>query len=62
MPTRSVSIPVDNIYASPVLLSDQQNYQNLVVSPVGGVVRTRGQQLGCDRDHRQAARQPERIR
>jgi ribose-phosphate pyrophosphokinase len=38
-------IPVDNIYASPVLLSD------VVVSPdVGGVVRARAlaKQLGCD--------------
>jgi len=38
-------IPVDNIYASPILLGDvwKQNYQNLiVVSPdVGGVVRAR---------------------
>ena len=38
-------IPVDNIYASPVLLGDlkQQNYENLiVVSPdIGGVVRAR---------------------
>ena len=38
-------IPVDNIYASPILLSDvrTKNYQNLVVvSPdVGGVVRAR---------------------
>lgn len=38
-------IPVDNIYASPILLSDvrKQNYENLiVVSPdVGGVVRAR---------------------
>ena len=38
-------IPVDNIYAAPILLSDvwKQNYQNLiVVSPdVGGVVRAR---------------------
>ena len=38
-------IPVDNIYASPILLSDvwKNNYQNLiVVSPdVGGVVRAR---------------------
>ena len=38
-------IPVDNIYASPVLLADieRQNYDNLViVSPdVGGVVRAR---------------------
>jgi len=45
---------VDNIYASPVLLSDlkSKNYQNLVVvSPdVGGVVRARAlaKQLGCD--------------
>ncbi len=48
------NIPVDNIYASPVLLSDLQakNYQDLVVvSPdVGGVVRARAlaKQLGCD--------------
>ena len=47
-------IPVDNIYASPVLLSDVQNkrYTELVVvSPdVGGVVRARAlaKQLGCD--------------
>jgi ribose-phosphate pyrophosphokinase len=47
-------IPVDNIYASPVLLSDLKgkNYTNLVVvSPdVGGVVRARAlaKQLGCD--------------
>jgi ribose-phosphate pyrophosphokinase len=47
-------IPVDNIYASPVLLSDlkSKNYQNLVVvSPdVGGVVRARAlaKQLGCE--------------
>jgi ribose-phosphate pyrophosphokinase len=47
-------IPVDNIYASPVLLSDlkSRNYENLVVvSPdVGGVVRARAlaKQLGCD--------------
>jgi ribose-phosphate pyrophosphokinase len=47
-------IPVDNIYASPVLLSDlkSKRYQNLVVvSPdVGGVVRARAlaKQLGCD--------------
>ncbi|MCZ2438811.1 MAG: ribose-phosphate pyrophosphokinase [Burkholderiales bacterium] len=47
-------IPVDNIYASPVLLSDlkSRNYGNLmVVSPdVGGVVRARAlaKQLGCD--------------
>ena len=47
-------IPVDNIYASPVLLSDlkSKNYRELVVvSPdVGGVVRARAlaKQLGCD--------------
>ena len=47
-------IPVDNIYASPVLLSDVKgkNYEELVVvSPdVGGVVRARAlaKQLGCD--------------
>ncbi len=47
-------IPVDNIYASPVLLSDVQSkaYRDLVViSPdVGGVVRARAlaKQLGCD--------------
>jgi len=47
-------IPVDNIYASPVLLVDlrQKNYHDLlVVSPdVGGVVRARAlaKQLGCD--------------
>jgi ribose-phosphate pyrophosphokinase len=47
-------IPVDNIYASPVLLSDlkSRNYRDLVViSPdVGGVVRARAlaKQLGCD--------------
>ncbi len=47
-------IPVDNIYASPVLLKDlaAQRYENLiVVSPdVGGVVRARAlaKQLDCD--------------
>jgi ribose-phosphate pyrophosphokinase len=47
-------IPVDNIYASPVMLSDlkSKNYSDLVVvSPdVGGVVRARAmaKQLGCD--------------
>lgn len=47
-------IPVDNIYASPVLLSDvwKQNFENLmVVSPdVGGVVRARAlaKRLDCD--------------
>ena len=47
-------IPVDNIYASPVLLGDlrTKNYDDLiVVSPdVGGVVRARAlaKQLGCD--------------
>ena len=48
------NIPVDNIYASPVLLSDLQSkrYPDLVVvSPdVGGVVRARAlaKQLGCE--------------
>ena len=47
-------IPVDNIYASPVLLSDvwKQNFENImVVSPdVGGVVRARAlaKRLDCD--------------
>ncbi|MBH2009650.1 MAG: ribose-phosphate pyrophosphokinase, partial [Xanthomonadaceae bacterium] len=47
-------IPVDNIYASPILLGDlrQRKYTDLmVVSPdVGGVVRARAlaKQLGCD--------------
>jgi ribose-phosphate pyrophosphokinase len=47
-------IPVDNIYASPVLLTDlkAKSYSDLVVvSPdVGGVVRARAlaKQLGCD--------------
>ncbi|BDD91414.1 ribose-phosphate pyrophosphokinase [Pandoraea cepalis] len=47
-------IPVDNIYASPLLLADvrAQNHENLlVVSPdVGGVVRARAlaKQLHCD--------------
>jgi len=47
-------IPVDNIYASPVLLADLKgkSYRDLVViSPdVGGVVRARAlaKQLGCD--------------
>ncbi|HEY1392684.1 MAG TPA: ribose-phosphate pyrophosphokinase [Methylibium sp.] len=47
-------IPVDNIYASPVLLADlkARNYDDLmVVSPdVGGVVRARAmaKQLGCE--------------
>ncbi|PAT33021.1 ribose-phosphate pyrophosphokinase [Vandammella animalimorsus] len=47
-------IPVDNIYASPVLLNDlnKKRYEDLiVVSPdVGGVVRARAlaKELGCD--------------
>jgi ribose-phosphate pyrophosphokinase len=47
-------IPVDNIYASPVLLSDLKGKQYpdlVVISPdVGGVVRARAlaKQLGCD--------------
>jgi ribose-phosphate pyrophosphokinase len=47
-------IPVDNIYASPILLSDvwRQDYQNLiVVSPdVGGVVRARALAKQLDAD------------
>ncbi len=48
------SIPVDNVYSTPVLLGDlwKQNYSNLiVVSPdVGGVVRARAiaKRLDCD--------------
>jgi ribose-phosphate pyrophosphokinase len=48
------SIPVDNVYGSPVLLDDilEQKYQKMiVVSPdVGGVVRARAvaKQLDCD--------------
>nr|WP_132701361.1 ribose-phosphate pyrophosphokinase [Reinekea marinisedimentorum] len=48
------SIPVDNIYGSPILLDDiqKQNYENMViVSPdVGGVVRARAiaKQLGVE--------------
>ncbi|MCZ4053862.1 ribose-phosphate diphosphokinase, partial [Oxalobacter sp. OxGP1] len=47
-------IPVDNIYASPILLKDLQkkNYKDLlVVSPdIGGVVRARAlaKRLECD--------------
>jgi ribose-phosphate pyrophosphokinase len=47
-------IPVDNIYASPALISDLKGKNNsdlLVVSPdIGGVVRARAlaKQLGCD--------------
>lgn len=47
-------IPVDNIYASPILLGElkQQDYENLiVVSPdIGGVVRARAlaKELGCE--------------
>ena len=47
-------IPVDNIYASPIIISDiiAQNYEDMiVVSPdVGGVVRARAHAkgLGCD--------------
>jgi ribose-phosphate pyrophosphokinase len=47
-------IPVDNIYASPILLGDLQKKDHqdlLVVSPdVGGVVRARAlaKRLGCD--------------
>jgi ribose-phosphate pyrophosphokinase len=47
-------IPVDNIYASPVLLADLQQQKSkdlIIVSPdIGGVVRARAmaKQLGCD--------------
>jgi ribose-phosphate pyrophosphokinase len=47
-------IPVDNIYASPVLLADLQQQKGkdlIIVSPdIGGVVRARAmaKQLGCD--------------
>ena len=47
-------IPVDNIYASPVLLADlqlQKSKDLIIVSPdIGGVVRARAmaKQLGCD--------------
>ena len=48
------NIPVDNIYATPVLLGDlwKQNYDNLlVVSPdVGGVVRARAIAKRLDSD------------
>ncbi len=48
------NIPVDNIYATPVLLGDlwKQNYENLlVVSPdVGGVVRARAIAKRLDSD------------
>src|SRR6267143_846745 len=47
-------IPVDNIYATPVLLGDlrKQNYENLlVVSPdVGGVIRARALAKRLDSD------------
>lgn len=47
-------IPVDNIYATPIMLGDiwRQNYQNLViVSPdVGGVVRARATAKRLDAD------------
>lgn len=48
------NIPVDNVYASPILLDDlhEKAYDNLmVISPdVGGVVRARAiaKQMGCD--------------
>jgi ribose-phosphate pyrophosphokinase len=62
-------IPVDNIYASPVLLGDlrQKKYEDLiVVSPdVGGVVRARAlaKQLGLrPGHHRQTPSQGQRQR
>src|SRR5881396_1170370 len=60
-------VPVDNIYATPVLLGDvwKHQYENLlVVSPdVGGVVRARdGEAPGVGpRDHRQAPAPAERV-
>ena len=61
-------IPVDNIYASPVLLGDlrKQHYDDLiVVSPdVGGVVRARAlaKQPGLrPGDHRQAPPEGQRV-
>ena len=50
------NIPVDNIYATPVLLGDlwKQNYEDLiVVSPdVGGVVRAARSRSGSSRSSR----------
>ena len=62
-------IPVDNIYAAPMLLGDvwKQRYENLiVVSPdVGGVVRARALakrlEIGPG-DHRQAPAEGQRRR
>jgi ribose-phosphate pyrophosphokinase len=61
-------IPVDNIYASPILLGDLQkrNYDDLlVVSPdVGGVVRARALAKRLELrpgDHRQAPPEGERV-
>ncbi len=61
-------IPVDNIYASPVLLGDlrQKNYDDLmVVSPdVGGVVRARAMAKQLELrpgHHRQAPSQGQRV-
>ena len=61
-------IPVDNIYASPVLLGDvwKQGYDDLiVVSPdVGGVVRARALAKRLERrprDHRQAPAEGQRL-
>ena len=55
-------IPVDNIYASPVLLGDlrQKNYPNLlVVSPdVGGVVRADRKSTRLNSSHIQKSRMP----
>ena len=63
------NIPVDNIYATPILLGDlwKQNYDDLlVVSPdVGGVVRARAHRQAArlrPRDHRQAASARQRLR
>ena len=62
-------VPVDNVYASPVLLGEvwKQKYDNMiVVSPdVGGVVRAQGARAPPrqrrPRDHRQAAPARERV-
>jgi ribose-phosphate pyrophosphokinase len=59
-------IPVDNVYATPILLGDlfKMGYKNqVVVSPdVGGVVRASDRQEARERprDHRQAPAAPER--
>ena len=60
-------IPVDNIYAGPILLGDiwRRNFSNLVVvSPdIGGVVRPRAGQATRSRPghHRQASSARQRV-